>query len=181
MSIPNVHYVPGITKNLLSVSEATTNGTIIEFHSNCAIIKHKLPNGEMLITSCPKLGRLYPLQMMEETQIEAHTTLGNIITNTTLLWQYRLRHLNPKSMKTIQIHKLSDRMPTTPFRHLPLCEGCIFGKQSRQQFQHSASQTERRLQLVHSDLCGPMPTTLLVTSTLFHLLTIIQDSQLYIS
>ena len=85
MNIPNVHYVPGINKNLLSVSEATVNGTIIEFHSNCAIIKHKLPNGEMLITSCPKLGRLYPLQMMEETQIEAHTTLGNIITNTTLL------------------------------------------------------------------------------------------------
>ena len=85
MSIPNVHYVLGITKNLLSVSEATTNGTIIEFHSNCAIIKHKLQNGEMLRTSCPKLGRLYPLQMMEETQIEAHTTLGNIITNTTLL------------------------------------------------------------------------------------------------
>ena len=79
MIIPNVHYVLGITKNLLSVSEATTNGTIIEFHSNCAIIKHKLPNGEMLITSCPKLGHLYPLQ------IEAHTTLGNIITNTTLL------------------------------------------------------------------------------------------------
>ena len=159
MSIPNVHYVPGITKNLLSVSEATTNGTIIEFHSNCAIIKHKLPNGEMLITSCPKLGRLYPLQMMEETQIEAHTTLGNIITNTTLLWHYRLGHLNPKSMKTIQTHKLSEGVPTTPFRHLPLCEGCIFGKQSRQPFPHSASQTERRLQLVHSDLCGPMPTT----------------------
>ena len=159
MSIPNVHYVLGITKNLLSVSEATTNGTIIEFHSNCAIIKHKLPNGEMLITSCPKLGRLYPLQMMEETQIEAHTTLGNIITNTTLLWHYRLGHLNPKSMKTIQTHKLSEGVPTTPFRHLPLCEGCIFGKQSRQPFPHSASQTERRLQLVHSDLCGPMPTT----------------------
>ena len=72
-------------------------------------------------------------------------------------------------------------MPTTPFRHLPLCEGYIFGKQSCQQFPHSVSQTERRLQLVHSDLRGPMPTTSLVTSTLFHLLTIIQDSQLYIS
>ena len=84
-------------------------------------------------------------------------------------------------MKTIQIHKLSEGMSITPFRHLPLCEGCIFGKQSRQKFPHSASQTERRLQLVHSELCGSMPTTSLDSNKyLSHLLMIIQDSHFYI-
>ena len=55
--------------------------------------------------------------------------------------------------------KLIEGMPTTSFRYLPLCEGCIFGKQSRQKFLHSASQTKKCLQFVHSDLCGLMPTT----------------------
>ena len=85
MSIASIHFVQGITKTLLSVSEATSNGTIIEFHLSFVIIKHKLPNGEMLTTSCPKLGPIYPLQMMEETQSEVHTTFSNLITNTTLL------------------------------------------------------------------------------------------------
>ena len=40
-TIKEVLYVLGITKHLLSVSQATTKGSIIEFHSNHAIIKHK--------------------------------------------------------------------------------------------------------------------------------------------
>ena len=91
---------------------------MVTFYNNdqdiMMIIKQKPPNGEMLTTTCPKLGHLYPLQMMEETQTEAHTTFGNLITNTTLLWPYRLGHLNPKLMKTNEIHKLIERIPTTP-------------------------------------------------------------------
>ena len=44
ISISNVYYVLGLAKNLLFVSEATTNGAIIEFHHNCAIIKYTLPS-----------------------------------------------------------------------------------------------------------------------------------------
>ena len=43
ITISNVYFVPDLAKNLLSVSEATSNGTIIEFHYNCAIISYKLP------------------------------------------------------------------------------------------------------------------------------------------
>ena len=56
-------------KNLLPVSEPTTNKTIIEFHYNRAIIYHKLPTDGTIKITCPKLGCLYPLQMVEKMPI----------------------------------------------------------------------------------------------------------------
>ena len=160
VSIPNVYYVPGIIKNLLSVSEATANGTIIEFHCNCAIIYHKLPTGRTVKITCPKSGRLYPLQMVDKTPIRALTATGHIHADSTLLWHHRLGHLNPKSMKTGQIHKLLEGIPSRPFKYISVCEGCIYGKQCRQKFaRNNNKKTERPLQVVHSDLCGPMQTT----------------------
>ena len=155
ISISNVYYVPGLAKNLLSVSEATTNGAIIEFHHNCAIIKYTLSSGKVVKIVSPKHGRLYPLQAMDKTPIEAHSASRNSQVDHTLLWHYRLRHLHPRVMKTCQIHKLGEGMPTQPFTYLSLCEGCIYGKQTRQKFPLSKRRSERKLQLVHSDLCGP--------------------------
>ena len=53
--------------------------------------------------------------MMDETPIEALTTFKNVINNATLLWHYRPSHLNPKLMKTNQIHNLIEGIRTTPF------------------------------------------------------------------
>ena len=41
--------------------------------------------------------------------------------------------------------------------HLPLCEACVEGKQTRKPFNGTADvQTKGKLHLVHSDVCGPM-------------------------
>jgi hypothetical protein len=40
-----------------------------------------------------------------------------------------------------------------------LCEPCALGKQHRAPFKPSSSAATRRLALVHTDLCGPMPIT----------------------
>ena len=45
---------------------------------------------------------------------------------------------------------------------LPVCKGCIKGKKSRQPVSKTpVPQTTGLLQLVHSDICGPMQTPLL--------------------
>ena len=156
ITISNVYFVPGLAKNLLSVSEATSNGTIIEFHYNCAIIRYKLPTGDIIKTTCPKIGKLYPLKMMDHSPVEAYIASSHQQDDQTLIWHHRLGHLHPKSMKTIQTHKLVEGIPTKPFQYLSICEGCIYGKQSRRKFPHHIHQTERALQIVHSDLCGPL-------------------------
>ena len=60
-------------------------------------------------------------------------------------------------MKTGQVHKLFEGIPTKSFSYISICEGCIYDKQCRQKFPISKQKrTEIPLQLIHSDLCGPM-------------------------
>ena len=40
------------------------------------------------------------------------------------------------------------------------CESCIFGKQHRETFPTSSWRVNKHLQLVHSDIYGPFPTSL---------------------
>ena len=118
---------------------------------------HELHIDEMLRVTCAKSGRLYPLQMMDKTPIQALFVTSALHTNPTMLWHHRLGHLNPKALKIGQVHKLFEGIPTKSFSYISICEGCIYDKQCRQKFPISKQErTQRPLQLVDSDLCGPM-------------------------
>ena len=55
-----------------------------------------------------------------------------------------------------------------------LCEGCILGKQHRESFPSGKNIREKAsLEIVHSDLCGPMQTPSLANS--HYILTFIDD------
>ena len=47
-------------------------------------------------------------------------------------------------------------LPTIP-RKLKQCDACILGKHNKQSFHDSHSRAHRKLELIHSDLCGPVP------------------------
>ena len=159
VSIPNVYFVPGVMRNLLSMSEATKNGTTIQFDHNLTVIRHKLPNGEMLKNYMSKIRAAVPV-----TNGQQNPNIRLICIKKSRNWSYfvvapSIGHLNPKSMKIGQVHKLFEGVPTKPFDHISLCEGCIYGKKCRQKFPVcKRKRTERPLQLIHSDLCGPIPT-----------------------
>jgi len=46
-------------------------------------------------------------------------------------------------------------LPTIP-KKLKQRDACILGKHSKQSFHDSHSKAHRKLEIVHSDLCGPM-------------------------
>ncbi|MCO5591850.1 hypothetical protein L7F22_045843 [Adiantum nelumboides] len=59
--ITGVYYIPGLAKNLLSVSEVTKSGTSIEFFHKYCTIKASIPNQTPVRLICPQKDRLYPL------------------------------------------------------------------------------------------------------------------------
>lgn len=63
LQFPDVLYVPGLMKNLLSVAQITTSGnTILIFKKDQCIIKTTSPNSKVPITySIPKEDNLYNL------------------------------------------------------------------------------------------------------------------------
>ena len=62
-------------------------------------------------------------------------------------------------MKMGQIYKLRERIPTSPFKYIFVCEGCIHDKWYEQKLVINYRKIERPLQLVRLDLKGPMQTT----------------------
>ena len=49
----------------------------------------------------------------------------------------------------------------------PPCESCILGKHKRTSFPQSSNQDKQHLEIVHTDLCGPMQTDSICGSVYF--------------
>jgi hypothetical protein len=61
-SVSNVLHVPKISKNLISVSQATESGQgSIEFHPQYCILRGKDSLGLSIQIKCPQVGSLYPI------------------------------------------------------------------------------------------------------------------------
>ena len=69
-----------------------------------------------------------------------------------------------KLQKEVMIEGLPQLTPPPKY----VCEGCVLGKMARRPFTKNASmRAEKKLQLIHSDVCGPMRTTSLGGNTYF--------------
>ncbi|CAL8125961.1 unnamed protein product [Prunus armeniaca] len=101
--------------------------------------------------------RMFPLY----TQIphDDQTCFTSTTQDTTWMWHYRYGHLNFNGLKTLEQKKMVSGLPQiqTPSK---VCEDCIIGKQHRDSFpKRSTWGATEVLQLVHSDICGPINPT----------------------
>ncbi|MCO5590655.1 hypothetical protein L7F22_044628 [Adiantum nelumboides] len=157
VAIHDVYYVPNSAKNLISVSHIATSGTRVEFGEAYATIKHQLPNGEHYRVLAAKIGKLYLLGCSLRMPECHHMMAPKKSAYSTLLWHYRLGHLNHTSMCITASKQLAKNYTLPKKSKLCLCEGCLFGKFSEQKFSTWTTATRKPLQIVHSNLCGPLP------------------------
>ena len=72
------------------------------------------------------------------------------------LWHLRFGHLNFGGLQLLTKMKMVRGLPSIEHPN-QLCEGCLLGKQSRKSFPKEASRRATKpLQLVHTDVCGPI-------------------------
>ena len=69
------------------------------------------------------------------------------------LWHKCLRHFSEKGMQLLTKKELISDIKGMPLSH---CVHCILGKQHRVSFSHSFRKKLDLMELVHSDVCGPM-------------------------
>ena len=70
------------------------------------------------------------------------------------IWHRRLGHLNFKTLSTIE--KMVTGLPKLNKDHSSICKGCALGKNIKSPFHDSTRKTNNVLELIHSNLCGPM-------------------------
>jgi hypothetical protein len=80
--------------------------------------------------------------------------LAHEMINPCELWHKRLRHLNYNALPGLQ--KMVTSMPLFSFEHDSVCRGCALGNNTKKAYPHNNRKTNGILDLIHSDLCGPM-------------------------
>lgn len=148
----DVLWVPELDRRLISISALVAKGLSVKFERDvCAI-----SNGDIEITRVRRTGKLFVLgckshQMLAAAPAEATSAE---------LWHARLGHYPVANMKLLE--KCVDGVNVSKdLTDIELCEGCANGKLAVKSFHKSPYgeiKTTGVLQLVHSDVMGPMKT-----------------------
>ena len=158
VEMKDVLYVPALTKNLLSVSELTRKGYTISFGQEKFVI---LNNEGTVLVSGKLNGKLYELDTAVLNKSLHFANSANVNDFSEEFWHQRYGHLNKKSLRDLQSQDLVDGISfnISENENKEACEGCLKGKQIRQSFpKEQANRAAGLLDLIHTDVCGPMPT-----------------------
>lgn len=100
-------------------------------------------------------GKLYHLDC-ECGSIQETAAMSEQQANTDL-WHQRLGHLNGKQLSSVVQKDLATGIKLPSPAKLSFCEGCVEGKLQRKPFKSvKHHQSTRKLELIYSDVCGPM-------------------------
>ena len=146
-----VLFVDGLKHNLLSISQICDKGNDVIFkRKGCEIRKEN--NGKLVAMGTRTLGNLYTLI----ENVEGSCLLGQ--EDESWLWHKRLGHICFENLTKIASTKAVRDIPHITKPSNSICDSCQKGKQTRTSFKTKEHHTRKPLELVHTDLCGPVRT-----------------------
>jgi hypothetical protein len=144
-------YVLGLKKNLLSISDLEKKGFKVSFIDGEVLMWAKGETlNEAIIIGSEENG-LYKLKGHSEA------SMAHAIENSCELWHRRLSHINYKALS--YICKAVTSLPELKGNHEGVCNGCAQGKNIKNSFSKRDRKEEGVLELIHSNVCGPMPSS----------------------
>ena len=152
ISLSSVLFVPDLSCNLFSVRDITDKGNRMMFDDiTCNVITR----GDVVIASGYKRGNLYVLDGTTDRQPDEALVAAQPSSD---LWHQRLAHVNDKMLdKLVSCDVSGVDLKTVEPRSF--CEGCVQGKATKHKPKPLGEiRSTRRLEKVHSDVCGPMQT-----------------------
>lgn len=153
--ICDVLFVPDLDQNLLSLGQLLEHKYALNFDDHeCCIYDKK--NGRQLVMKIQmQANRSFPIKF----NYSENQALKVNVNEDSWLWHKRYGHLNFHSLKVLQQRGMAYGLPRIEEKH-EVCEGCALGKQHRQPFPKEAAwRAKKILELIHTDICGPMKTT----------------------
>lgn len=144
----NVLHVPKLTVNLLSVSRIVENGNTVTFKKSGCTIKNA---NDEIIAQCNAQNGVYKMLVGKNNNCLLTNKAESAYT-----WHRRLGHVNfdtLKKMKNGAVEGINFNDNDDEIRN---CETCARGKLARLPFNKSRSESKEILNLIHTDLVGPM-------------------------
>jgi hypothetical protein len=92
--------------------------------------------------------------------VQPFQTLLHYTISLSELWHRRLAHLHYRSLPSLG-NMVTD-LPEIHVHHNGVCRGCALGKNVKESFLRNDSRSKGILDLIHSDVCGPMKVSSLI-------------------
>jgi hypothetical protein len=147
--LSNVLYVPGLEKNLVSISCLEDKGNIIAFVAGKVLSWHNdssIVNARVIGN---REGNLYRLLEQNEEALVHNEVNPNEI------WHRRYPHINYQALPFLK--KMVEGIPKLQSTHEGIYKGCSLGKNIKKPFPSSKNKSKELLDMIHSYVCGPMP------------------------
>src|SRR5579871_60122 len=152
ITITNVLHTPEIDSNLLSTTVIMDKGFDIVMKDG----QVKIFKDNKIIATTIRDGNIFRLNLNKTSMNSANLSSND--DNSLQLWHYRLGHLGVKNIRL-----LSDGMAIGILikddSNIGICDHCLYGGQHRIPLNYQASRATKVLELIHTDICGPMKTT----------------------
>ncbi|GAU11414.1 hypothetical protein TSUD_344050 [Trifolium subterraneum] len=148
--ISNVYFIPGLNTNLLSVGQLQQRNVTIIFKEDSCKGYHE------------EKGLIFSTQMIANrmfiltAQVIVPMCLQVSKQEQTKLWHDRYGHLSIKGLKLLTKLNMVNGLPEIGDME-EKCISCLTGKQNRKAIPKQAKwRATSKLQLIHSDICGPI-------------------------
>ncbi|KAK4398435.1 Retrovirus-related Pol polyprotein from transposon TNT 1-94 [Sesamum angolense] len=151
--INDVMYIPNLRTNLFSVGQMMEKGYTLHFGGDSCTIYDNKDKTLKIAEVRMKEHRCFPihLQYMGRTAMKAQE-------DQSWLWHRRLGHFNFQGLKILHQKKMMTNLPQIQAVE-GYCEACLQGKQHKKSFPSGTSwRAKAVLELIHTDVCGPMRT-----------------------
>ena len=153
--LKDVLYIPTAAANLFSITTATGRGTKFNFGPTCCSIRQ---HGRDIGAAKRGPNGLYYIPSLREGATALAATPKP---ETAELWHRRFGHLGYHNLEALVREDMVDgiKVPERDFKaqKAAVCEPCILAKHHQAPFPTSKRESTEPLELLHMDLCGPMP------------------------
>lgn len=151
-------FVPQLECNVISLSAVTAKGGVVVMENEQLDV---YLHGIKVLESVAEDGLFSISAMPAEVAVNASLyVMGHRgSSDSVALWHQRLGHVGVHTLLVLSKHKLVAglHLPSSAsVSDLPMCDSCVLGKHSRTPFQAVNHRAVHCLDLVHSDLVGPM-------------------------
>jgi len=155
IEVKDVLYAPTLTGSLLSVKKLTSKGKKVEFTDKHCFIR----DNQKLLAVGKLESNLYKLSCKHKSEL-ANMAKSEVKHQDCIhSWHRRLGHRDPNAIKCIINEGLATGIHINDCNVMMKCEHCIKGKFTQKPYPEiSAHRTREPLDLIHSDVCGPMKT-----------------------
>lgn len=142
--------VRDLRQNLMSVSKITDRDHEVLFQNEKAIIRDK--NGTIKMVA----DRVSDLYYIRDDNVKAEASSIRKDKENLKLWHKRLGHVNTRDLVDMVKKGAAFGIDVGAECSAPACSICMRGKCASLPFNSSTSKCHKKLEIIHTDLCGPM-------------------------